>query len=376
MGKIQGIKTGFLMLWKTPKGKINPTTLRYVPNKNISPCADEFIHTIQKEFSTLPREVSKQEVFNFRQYMLMKKTSLKITKEEFRTLLSYDGEEYKLKAYELLTKKMNIPHELMPQFIYSNAIDVPMFYDFRMNYIAVNPSLNVDKGSFLAYLRHELQHFSQNMQMFRHETKGAELAKIFSKMNADITCKNIDHYARNVDIEQLKQILNEEDLKQISFFKDLLKNNQIKEYDYYLQLLEKKFNEYHLSEYTDFRKKIIDAMGILKKDTKEGKRAEKMFNETVSEQGYWQADGQVHLGKYLGDCRECEAFAAQDSIMINISEADNTKRCYMRDLKQTQEFLEQNADKNVKLVTDLAESINEMQDKGLKMKDLISYLYD
>lgn len=212
------------------------------------------MHTAQKEFSTLPREVSEQELFNFKQYMLMKKMDLKITEEEFMTLFSYEGEEYILKAFELLTKKMNIQQELMPQIIYNYATGVPMSYEYYMNCIVVNPAVKFSKANLLELLRHELQHFSQNMQMLRHETKGSELVKIFSKMQAEKTCKGIDHYAKNVDIEQLKLILNEEDLNQVSFLKDLLKNNQIKEYDYFMQSLEKHIQDYYLQANTELRK--------------------------------------------------------------------------------------------------------------------------
>lgn len=34
MGKTQALETGLSMLWKVPKGKINPETLRYVPKES------------------------------------------------------------------------------------------------------------------------------------------------------------------------------------------------------------------------------------------------------------------------------------------------------------------------------------------------------
>ena len=211
--------------------------------------------------------------------------------------------------------------------------------------------------------------------MFRHETKGIELVELLSKQNAKINCKNMDHYARNVDIAQLKQMLNEEDLKQISYLKDLLRNNKTNEYDYYMQLLEKQLTDYHMSAYTDFRNKIIKNLGVLKKDTKEGKRAEKMFNETAAEQSYWEQDGQIHYGKYFSDCRENEALAAQDSMMMNILRADNQKKCYIKEMR-TQSAERKAAEPDSKLVKDVEETKQERKDKGISFKEFLSYLYD
>ena len=40
-----------------------------------------------------------------------------------------------------------------------------MYYDYASNYIAINPNFKESKQEFLALLRHELQHYEQNLAM-------------------------------------------------------------------------------------------------------------------------------------------------------------------------------------------------------------------
>lgn len=383
MGKIQILESGITILCKgsqfVPKGKINPKTLSYVPPKNnISANIDEFMYTTttaQNKISTAPRKMIVQDRFDIRQYFLMKKMDLKISAKEFTELFAFEGEEYRLKAFELLIKKMNIPKELAPKCLYSDAINVPMMYDYGSNAIIVNSCLNVDKAMYLSLLRHELQHYGQNMQMFMHETKGVELAELFAKAKAKQSCINVDNCVKNADIEQLKSIMNEKELKEFIYLKDLIKNNKTIEYEKYMEKLEKAIYDNQKSEYNIFRQKVIEKFGILKKDTREGKRAEKMFNETIQENGYWQTDGQIHYGKYFMDCRENEALAAQEAMIQNISRTSNIKRCYLMDLKQARDALEQN-NENLKLKQNLDETVQELRDKRLTVEEIIAYLYD
>lgn len=365
MAKISKPQTGLSFFWRRYKflnnGKINPETLRYASKKKISASG-----ALQSE-----------DIWNFRHYFQAREMNLKITAAEFTRLFAYEGEEYKTKAFELLTNKMNIPKELVPKIVNEELTqDTAMFYDWIENCININKNLCFDKVSFLVHLRHELQHFTQNMQLFRHETKGEEIIKIYSKLKTKTQCWAIDKYVRQFDLEQLKSFLNEQEIAEIAVLKELIKNNKTAEYENQMQIIEKNLYDIYLSQYTDFRKMVIEKMGILRKDTSEGKRAEKIFNETSAEHSYWEQNGQVHWGKYCLDCRESEALAAQSSILLNINEAYNAKNCYLKIIKQEIESLPQNVDKTSKIWQDLEETKPTVKTRFTDWKAAFSYLFD
>ena len=339
------------------------------------PC-DIFIKTPKNQEPK--KKISEQLMWNFRQYMLCRKMNLNITTEEFNKLFALEGEEFKADAFKLLAEKMKIPQELTPGFVYSNEKNCPMFYNLVTNTIAVNPNVNMDKKTFLTLLRHELQHYSQNINMLRHETKGTELIEAYSKMSARQGCSTIDNCVRNIDLEQLKQCMSESNLAEFNRLKDLLKNSPA-EYEQYLKNTEKELYNTNIEQYTNFRKTIVEKYGGLKENSQEGKRAEKMFNETVAETGYWKENGDVHYGQYfLQDCRENEAIAAQDSMVVNISSAyDKNPLCYIKNLREAQDKVingEINVDTCVQ--KDLEETIYNMNEWNLSMKQIMSYLFD
>lgn len=337
---------------------------------------DKIIKTTTAQ--TPQREITELHIWNFRQYLLYMKMNLNISKEEFKKLFALEGEEFKSNAYILLVGKMKIPKELTPGFIYSSEKNNSMFYNYMTNTIAVNPNAAMDKKTFLILLRHELQHCSQNINMFRHETKGKELIEVFSSLSAKSGCKNIDSCVRNIELEQLKTVMDEDNLATMVHLKNLLKHNP-EEYKKYLQTMEKELYNTNVEQYTNFRKIIIDRYGILKENSKEGKRAEKMFNETVSETGYWKQDGSAHYGQYyLQDCRENEAMAAQSSMAMNISSAyEDTPKCYMEVLRSEEEKINKGDIEIDSIIEkDIEETMIQINEQGISLKQLMSYLFN
>lgn len=62
----------------------------------------------------------------------------------------------------------------------------------------------------------------------------------------------------------------------------MLQNNKIAEYEQTLKNIENEYLQNAISEYNDFRHKIIDNYEIIKAETREGKRVEKFINETIN----------------------------------------------------------------------------------------------
>ncbi len=392
MGTLQVLKTGFSTIWKGVKGKCmrTKTPKLFAESKNITVSndlplvdlplddlpLDEFVRTTPKP----PRPITTADKYNFRQYILGKKLDLKITQQEIKELFAHEGEEFKVKSFEFLCKKMNVPQSLKPDLLYGAEIQARMYYDYLMNKIYINPNFTeqlADKTTFLSVLRHEMQHCAQNMAMFRHETEGEKLIDLYAKMSAKSVHINVDKYVKTLDTEQLKQIFDEEGMKDITILKDLLKNNKTAEYEQYLARIEDEIYQKYIPIFTDFRKSIIDKMGILKKETVEGERASKMIDVTTSELQYWKQDGSADLGMYLNDIREVEALTAQDMItqQLNAITSGNNKYCYLKNLREAQENMEKNIDTLDPQLQELLIKSKENIDEE-SVKQVMTYIFD
>ena len=352
-----------------PKGKIKPNSLKYIKPSNE---ADVFVHKTEDQLSIAPRKANKMDLYNIRAYFLQKKMDLKISPEEFKTLFSYDGEEYKVKAFELLTKKMNVSKELMPNFIYGDIKNVPMYYDYASNYISINQNFKESKQEFLALLRHELQHYEQNLAMFRHETLSDEYINKFANMSAKMNCQNIKNLVKNGNLEELKKVESAEYYAEIAQLRNLSETNP-KEFDQYMEELFSTQLKAQVDAYNNFRQIAIAQKGLLTKDSFEGKRAAKMMKETLDEKSYWKENGEVNVAKYSMDCREIEAISAQDSMLCNIASASGKKVCVMKSLREASKAASENLSKNQK--ADFDKTRQEFGD-DFSYKEFLSYIFD
>lgn len=383
MGQLQVIKTGFSTVWKGVKGKClrTKTPELFAESKNITALKelplDEFVHTTPNP----PRPINIADKYNFRQYLLGKKLDLKCTPQEIKELFAHEGEEFKIKSLEFLCKKMKVPQGLKPGFVYATEEQTPMSYDFVLNTIKVNPNFAeqlADKSVFLATLRHEMQHYAQNMAMFRHETEGERLINLYAKLSAKSVHTNVDKYVKNLDMEQLKQIFDEEGMKDITILKDLLKNNKMEEYEKYLTEIEERMYQEYVPLFTGFRKNIIDQMGIIKKETVEGKRAARMIDKTASESTYWKKDGSIDASEYFDDIREVEALTAQDmmTLRLNAIKTGDDRYCYIKILREAKENIEKNIDKMDPSLQELVKKNKETKIDDEIVKQKIAYIFN
>lgn len=369
MGKIELIESGFRAIRKWPKREIDPNGLKYIYKPKTSAPVDEFVGTVPK------KKVTQKDIFNFRQYLLGKEVDIKISHEEIKTLFAYEGEDFKLKAFEFLTKKLNVSEKLKPPFLYLEVNpNIKMAYDYSQNIIFVNPNAQfADKSEFFSLLRHEYQHYKQNMNIFRHPEKGNEAVEIYSKILAKAQVQSIDNQIRNFSIDELKGFgWQEEAIKEFQMAKDMLSKNQVSEYEKYLQELRSNAEETHFKVIGDLRANVVEEQGLLKEGSREAGRAKKFFEATAAENSYFQKDGNIDYGKYLFDIRENEAIAAQDMVRILV---DDNHSCYLKAINKAQEALKKLSKKD-KVVEDSVKYMEEQNAKGVTFKDIISYLFD
>lgn len=370
MGKIQLIQEGFNAIKQCSKNKIVSQELRLTVDSKASALIDEFVSTTAK------KKVSQSDIINFRQYLLGKEVDIKITPEEIKTLFACKtDEEFGVSASEFLTKKMQISDKLKPQYLCAEINpNAKMAYDYSQNIIFVNPNAQfADRAEFLSLLRHELQHYKQNICIFRHPEIGNKAVNLYAKLLSNAQVKNIDNQIRNCSIEELKNLgYPEEILQKFSKAKGFLNKNQTAEYEKFIQKFAKEIETENLKLIDSFRAGVVDEFGLLTESSREAGRAKKYFEATARGNGYFQKDGGIDYGKYLFDIRENEAIVAQDMISLRIKENHS---CYPKALNEAQKLVSKMSGQD-KVMDDIKKHVEKQNTKGVTFKDIISYLFD
>jgi len=314
--------------------------------------------------------------FIARTYFHTKTLDFKTSQEEINALFKFEGDEFFKKAYDFLCSKLAIPEKLKPQLVEMPRQErVIMLYDLTSNIIIKNTNASKQsKIEMFSNLRHELQHFIQNMNILRTEGIGEQAVEQYSKIVAKNRRLYVDAEVRNITLEQLKVSYDEQTLEYYKYLKDLLKNNQ-NDYKAELENLEQIFENNTRPEIQAFRELVLNEMPQIKAGTTMAKRSEKMLNAVVS--SYFKDDGSVNAGKYVYDIMENEAILAGQVAELKTHPPDE-KFCYIQNMKkgikQLKEQLEN--EQNTEICNELVETAaQKAQDLG-GFKGLISYLYD
>ncbi len=322
---------------------------------------------------SVPKTLTEIDALNFRTYIHAKTFDFKATQEELNALFKFDGDEFFVKTYDFFIKKLGISENLKPPVINQPAHQsVGMTYDFCQNLITRNPnSLEQGKNAIFGQIRHELQHFIQNMNILRTENIGEEAVDFYSELIANQKIMNTDYMVKNIPLEQVDETVQ----SNFKILKDLLKNNP-NGYENELKAGKKLIADDMKIQLQTFRNLVVQEMGLIKADTKSAKRSEKMLGEMLKEKGYWKDDGSMHLGRYSFDIRENDAMLAQGIAQLKLLPPEQ-KYCYVQLIKQQQGAFEQLSknDSNNKEVAELLETTEEMY-KKFNLKELISYLFD
>lgn len=315
--------------------------------------------------------------FNFRAYLHFKTLDFKTNPEEINALFKFEGDEFFEKTYEFLIKKLGIPEKLKPAIIERSASEtVGMTYDWINNCIAKNPNGFIkEKVQIFGGLRHELQHFLQNMNVLRTEKVGDEVVNFYAKYAGKQRSAYADFEVKNLTLEQLKTNYDEQTLEYYKYLKDLLKNNP-DAYESELINLRNIIEGAQLTHFQNFRNLVIQEMGLIKEGTQPARRAQKMLKEIMSENAYWQSDGSIHAGKYAFDVRENEAITAQSAAQLKTLPPEQ-RYCYLQIIKQQMQAFEELLKKepNTKEINELLETSKEKA-KEFNIDELISYLFD
>lgn len=272
----------------------------------------------------------------FSYYIYARKFPNGITAEDIKSISKFEGSEFMIQAYELLTKKLGLSPDIRPPFsgvpqIQGDALGA---YMPTTNMIVVDmqkiQNLKISKGNIFGFIRHELQHFLQNAAVLRHETIGEQAIEKMRTNYINAEKATAINAVKMVPMEQLEQIFanNPEALTLIRRVKDCLEKGTLEDLEPYYEKMGKEYTQ----NLINLRHKLIDKLGLIKKDSNQTKKIQGYFNE-FDKIGYYNSDGQVNLAKYLQSRTEQEAMVSQLQAQFEYSQ----EPCFMHYAKT--EFL-------------------------------------
>lgn len=272
----------------------------------------------------------------FSYYIYARKFPNGITAEDIKSISKFEGSEFMIQAYELLTKKLGLSPDIRPPFsgvpqIQGDALGA---YMPTTNMIVVDmqkiQNLKISKGNIFGFIRHELQHFLQNAAVLRHETIGEQAIEKMKTNYINAEKATAINAVKMVPMEQLEQIFanNPEALTLIRRVKDCLEKGTLEDLEPYYEKMGKEYTQ----NLINLRHKLIDKLGLIKKDSNQTKKIQGYFNE-FDKVGYYNPDGQINLAKYLQSRTEQEAMVSQLQAQFEYSQ----EPCFMHYAKT--EFL-------------------------------------
>lgn len=327
------------------------------------------------------KKVSERDIFLFRQYLFSKKFELKMDHDELKKIFELDGDEFFNASFDLIYKKLGLPQTLKPK-----VVNIPlnesyaMAYDCSQNFLIKNinrPELS--KIQIYSFIRHELQHMLQNIEIYRHRELGEKIIKFYAEAVAKAQVELIDNQAHNLSMEELQQAgLPKELLDFYVILKECISNNNEEEYLKQLNDFKTVFLNKSIENNKKFRESIIKEMGFLPKGSKAESRAEKYYDNMINS---YAKDllGRVNIGKYLNDVREKEAIIAQEVAIFDVlKQLADENYCYINCARKNEEVFEEFLQKNEEEALEYNSARAEIKKckKINSVKDLADYFFD
>ena len=289
------------------------------------------IQNSAEKYSTAPRKVTAMDKYLFRGYTFSLSFLPKFNQKDINRLFKLEGDEFIFESYEFLIRHLRIPQSLRPPIEITDLGDeIEMAYSYTKNKVEVNSDRkNNSKIYIFGSLRHEIQHFLQNINIFRHEELGNTAVETYSQMSANSIAEGLNEIIDNSELEKLIKLANTDEPRyQVCLaLKYLKERNQMEEYQDILNRIKDICKKESVKELTKFRKRVIQEMGYLDKNSRDAKRAEKIFDE-FKNNIYYKEDGTIHNGKYQYSVSETEALIAGEMTEAEIK--GGLESCFIR----------------------------------------------
>lgn len=290
---------------------------------NANSLSDRPVQTFRGSYvDSLYEKVQGKEVFknatnlqfnSLRTYIMSKRYALGIKPEDVAELSKYDGDEFLVKSHEYILKKLQIPEEIAPPFIAGdlNNKQALMMYMPSMNIIMVNSKEceKFDKTVVFKMLRHEIQHYIQNVNILRHETFGDKAIDVYKNKYMEFQRLVFENLYSNNLIEQFIQTSDIPDNeKALLYYFKSLKDSHNNEG---INALFDNMSKDYVKNLVDFKDKVRKNLGLIPANSPKTEKIEMFFNEFKA-LGYFNPNGEVDYSKYFKSVIEQNAILAQE----------------------------------------------------------------
>ncbi len=266
----------------------------------------------------------------FATYLKMPKYNMQITPADIKYLSQFDGNDFLVKSYEFIAAKFGWPEDILPG-LYSADLknsESVMGYNPMNNIIFFDQDklTNQKKSVIFSLLRHEFQHFSQNLQILRHEEIGQKALKTNTKRFIEMQKNALDSvFSTYPEQTAIDIFLNSGgDIEFINKYLIAHKTGNTE----WLDSLYKELGKQYINEISYYRNKVIEKLGLIKKDSCLTPQIEKNYKE-FTECGYYNPDGSIDFEKYFTSDIELEALDAQTFSAFEFS----GEGCFMKFMK-------------------------------------------
>lgn len=284
----------------------------------------------------------------FKQYLdALKLPKINFTFEELKKLFAIENNEEFLEAgFNYLLKKLNISDKIAPQLTYADVnSDWSFGYDRCSNEVLVNTLYDLpSKEQILVLLRHELQHFIQNIDLYRQE----KIKKSHLNHLVEIYFKEYEHQLQET-LKKSPEEWNDDKkrTKKLSTYKRYLDEGNLVAFNKKLLSEKEKIRK----SLKNFQRDIIKTLGTTSTGTRKAKNNERIHQAYVN----YGTNKEMNWGKYLTNPSEYDATLAE-----YLLESELNGTCFIKFLKDKyNKFLSSKSPDNVEIQTELAEILAE-----------------
>jgi len=237
-----------------------------------------------------------------------------LNKSTIHNLEKLPVNDFLLESRILILKSMGIPKELWPSLTilsHENKKSLMMF-DFAKNEIFCNTNstvLNKNRREIFSCIRHELEHFKQNLSIIRTEKLGERAVNNYAKLYTKAQVDNFVKVFKDMSENQIAKLYEEGQISEASMQAVKKLQTANKQGDKTVKNYAKEL--YHqdlpiiMESWKNIRAKAIELMGTVKENSEEGTKAKQYFKEFLRNKS-----GKINANYYKSST-EREASLAQ-----------------------------------------------------------------
>ena len=214
-------------------------------------------------------------------------------------------------SYDFFCKNLNIPEQIKPVMVKAGLPEeYPLGYDIFTNSIVQNAKytgMKLSKEDIFTMLRHEFQHFLQNMEIYRHETLGKDWLKTVQEMYGQRNREGIKNMLMTKQIDEWGCLPGSKIMDLLYEMRNRLRNNDIAGFDNLYECIKQGNN----NSLQWLRNTIVETKGVIKKESKTTDLIKTYMDSIIYNLNFVNKGNSVDFNAYKENFIEKEAFATQ-----------------------------------------------------------------